>query len=185
MESSSQPAGCGYVLAMAKGEPIPELDRRYGDPDAEPTPWAKALSLIERAELFWISTVRTDGRPHVTPLPAVWQDDALHFCTGAGEQKGVNLAMNPSCVLTTGNNAWKEGLDLVVEGRAERVVDESTLRRLADAWATKYPGDWIFEVVDGAFVNEGHAALVFAVRPTKVIAFAKGDFAQTRYRFER
>jgi len=33
-------------------------------------------------------------------------------------------------------------------------------------------------------VNEGHAALVFAVRPTKVIAFAKGNFAQTRYRFE-
>ena len=26
---------------MAKGEPIPELDRRYGAPDAEPTPWAE------------------------------------------------------------------------------------------------------------------------------------------------
>ena len=169
---------------MATREPTPELDRRYGDPDAEPTPWAEVLSLLKGAELFWISTVRADGRPHVTPLPAVWQDDALHFCTGAGEQKGVNLARSSSCVLTTGNNAWKKGLDVVVEGRAEQVTENGTLRRLADAWAAKYQGDWIFEVVDSAFVNEGLTALVFAVRPTKVIAFAKGDFAQTRYRFE-
>ena len=103
---------------VAKREPTPELDRRYGDHDAEPTPWADALELLEEAELFWISTVCADGRPHVTPLPAVWQDDALHFCTGAD-----------------------------------------------------------------AFVNEGLTALVFAVRPTKIIAFAKGGFAQTRYRF--
>src|SRR5437899_3022100 len=169
---------------MTTAIPAAELDARFSDPNASATPWERVEHTIDGAELFWISTVRTDGRPHVTPLPAVWQDEALHFCTGAGEQKGVNLTMNPSCVLTTGNNAWKEGLDLVVEGRAERVLDESTLRRLADAWATKYQGDWIFEVVDGAFVNEGHAALVFAVRPTKVIAFAKGNFAQTRYRFE-
>ena len=46
---------------------------------------------------------RGDGRPHVTPLPAVWSDGALHFCTGPTEQKGVNLAANPACVLTTGN----------------------------------------------------------------------------------
>ena len=170
---------------MTEREPTPELDRRYGDPGAEPTPWAEALTLIEGAELFWISTVRADGRPHVTPLPAVWQDDALHFCTGADEQKGVNLAVNAACVLTTGTNAWKQGLDVIVEGRAERVTDDAALRRLADAWATKYHGDWIFEVDDGAFVNEDHPALVFAVRPTKVIAFAKGDFAQTRYRFDR
>ena len=169
---------------MAEREPTPELDRRYGEPDAEPTPWAEALSLLEGAELFWISTVRADGRPHVTPLPAVWQDAALHFCTGAEEQKRVNLARNASCVLTTGNNTWKQGLDLAVEGRAEQVTDEATLQRLADAWATKYHGDWTFEVADGAFVSEGHPALVFAVRPTKVIAFAKGDFAQTRYRFD-
>jgi general stress protein 26 len=169
---------------MATREPIPELDRRYGDPDAEPTPWAEALALIDGAELFWISTVRADGRPHVTPLPTVWQDGALHFCTGADEQKSVNLTVNASCALTTGNNAWKEGLDVVVEGRAERVTDGATLQRLAEAWATKYHGDWAYDVVDGAFVNEGHSALVFAVRPTKVIAFAKGNFAQTRYRFD-
>ena len=164
-------------------EPVVELDARFGDANAAPTPWADARRLIEDAELFWISTVRSDGRPHVTPLPAVWQDGALHFCTGAAEQKGVNLARNPRCALTTGNNQWKSGLDVVVEGVAERVIDEARLRRLADAWRTKYLGDWDFEVRDGAFHDGPGEALVFAVSPTKVLAFAKGGFAQTRYRF--
>jgi hypothetical protein len=51
--------------------PIPEQDLRFGDPDAPPTPWADVLRVLETAELFWISTVRGDGRPHVTPLPAI------------------------------------------------------------------------------------------------------------------
>ena len=114
--------------------------------------------LLESAELFWISTVRADGRPHVTPLPAVWHDNALHFCTGAGEQKGVNLTRNASCALTTGTNAWKSGLDVVVEGRAERVSDDAQLRRLADLWSSKYDGDWEFDVRDGAFHHEGGQA---------------------------
>src|SRR5262245_28938020 len=93
--------------AVPASEPVTELDARFGDPDAPATPWADVRRVIETAELFWISTVRDDGRPHVTPLPAVWRDDTLYFCTGAGEQKGVNLARNPHCALTTGNNAWK------------------------------------------------------------------------------
>ena len=131
-----------------------------------------------QAELFWISTVRTDGRPHVTPLPAVWSQDALHFCTGPGEQKAVNLAADPRCALTTGNNRWKAGLDVVVEGTARRITDDARLRALADAWAHKYHGDWAFDVADGAFVGAGGPAHVFSVAPDKVLAFAKGDFAQ-------
>ncbi len=39
---------------------------------------------------------------------------------------------------------------------------------------------------DGMFVLEDvGVAVVFEVAPTKVIAFAKGRFAQTRYRFQR
>jgi PPOX class probable F420-dependent enzyme len=167
-------------------EPRAELDARFGDPGASPTPWSDVRRALEAAELFWISTVRADGRPHVTPLVAVWRDDTLYFCTGEEEQKGVNLAHNPHCALTTGVNAWKSGLDVVVEGDATVVRDEDLLRELAAAWASKYHGDWQFDVVDGAFrQREGGRALVFAVRPTKVLAFAKGDFAQTRYRFPK
>jgi hypothetical protein len=167
-----------------RSEPAAEVDRRFSDPDATPTPWAEVRVLIDESELFWISTVRPDGRPHVAPLPAVWLDETVHFCTGAEEQKAVNLARNPRCALTTGNNEWRFGLDVVVEGLAVQVTDERRLQRLADAWATKYHGDWRFEVVDNGFGHEdGGRALVFEVDVDKVLAFAKGSFAQTRYRF--
>ncbi|MEY2430546.1 MAG: hypothetical protein QOC92_271 [Acidimicrobiaceae bacterium] len=165
-------------------EPVPEQDVRFGDPASPPTPWSGVRRVLETAELFWISTVRRDGRPHVTPLPAVWTDGCLHFCTGPAEQKAVNLVGNPAVVLTTGCNQWKHGLDVVVEGRAVQLTDDARLRTLADLWRTKYHGDWDFAVEDGMFHHEGGgSALVFKVAPTKVLAFAKGEFAQTRYRF--
>ena len=57
---------------MGTTEPVTELDPRFSDPDASATSWADVRQAIDEAELFWISTVRSDGRPHVTPLPAVW-----------------------------------------------------------------------------------------------------------------
>jgi uncharacterized pyridoxamine 5'-phosphate oxidase family protein len=162
--------------------PIAELDDRFSAAGVLATPWADACRVITDAELFWISTVRGNGRPHVTPLPAVWNEGALYFCTGAGEQKGVNLARNPHCALTTGTNRWKDGIDVVIEGEAVRVRDEARLRRLADAWAAKYRGDWHFDVDNEAFQGDGGEALVFEVVASKILAFAKGDFAQTRYR---
>jgi general stress protein 26 len=168
---------------MPQPEPRAEIDQRFSDPDAAATPWEAVERVLDEAELFWISTVRRDARPHVAPLPAVWDGGALHFCTGAGEQKGLNLAADPRCVLTTGNNTWKVGLDVVVEGSADRVTDAARLQQLADLWAAKYQGDWVFEVADGAFHHGAGTALVFALAPTKVLAFAKGVFAQTRYRF--
>jgi len=169
---------------VASPTPISELDARFSQPGAVATPWLDVERVLDEAELFWISTVRRDGRPHVTPLPAVWDGWALHFCTGAAEQKGVNLAANPRCTLTTGTNTWNAGLDVVVEGDAARVRDEERLRQLADRWASKYHGDWQYEVADEAFQHEGGEALVFAVAPAKVLSFAKGDFAQTTHRFQ-
>jgi nitroimidazol reductase NimA-like FMN-containing flavoprotein (pyridoxamine 5'-phosphate oxidase superfamily) len=166
--------------------PVTALDQRYSGEAAHATSWAETLEVIQNAELFWISTVRADGRPHVTPLVAVWLDDALHFSTGHEEQKRVNLAANPHVVLTTGCNQWTTGLDVVVEGDAVRVTDDARLRRLADAWKTKWEGGWQWDVQDGYFQDpEGHGqAMVFAVRPTKVFAHAKGHpFGATTHRF--
>jgi len=170
-------------VAMSSPAPTPDLHAGFSAPGATPTPWEDVVGVLASAELFWISTVRRDGRPHVTPLPAVWRDGALYFCTGPGEQKAVNLRANDQCALTTGENRWKAGLDVVVEGRAERVTDEALLRALAAMWSTKYHGDWQYDVRDGAFHHEPGVAHVFEVRPRKVLSFAKGEFAQTRFRF--
>jgi nitroimidazol reductase NimA-like FMN-containing flavoprotein (pyridoxamine 5'-phosphate oxidase superfamily) len=163
--------------------PRTELDARFSEPGAQPTSWQDTLAAIEQAELFWISTVRADGRPHVTPLVAVWLDDALHFSTGADEQKALNLANNPRVALTTGANGWQSGLDVVVEGEAVRVTDPEQLRRLAAAWTKKWDARWRYSVDEDRFRHEAGSALVFAVRPAKVLAFAKGTFSHTRHRF--
>jgi len=165
--------------------PLTILDERFSDAGAEPTGWPRTLRTIEAAELFWLSTVRPDGRPHVTPLVAVWTEDRLHFCTGPEEQKALNLQHNPYVVLTTGCNTWDDGLDVMVEGTAVQVTDQDTLSRLAQGWLTKWDGRWRFEVGEGTFLHPGgHGrALVFAVAPDKVLAFTKGTFTHTSHRF--
>ena len=165
---------------------VTELDARFSDPTAVATDWDQTRRTVEDAELFWIATVRADGRPHVTPLVGVWLDDAIHFATGIGEQKAFNLRTNRNVILMTGCNEWERGLDVVVEGEAVQVVDESVLERLVAAWQTKWDGRWHYEVHDGGFRHEASAdpILVFSVKPTKILAFAKGTFGQTRHRFK-
>ncbi|MFB8775314.1 pyridoxamine 5'-phosphate oxidase family protein [Streptomyces broussonetiae] len=165
--------------------PRAELDPRYSSEGAVPPDWAETEALLAASELFWISTVRPDGRPHVTPLPAVWQDGALHFCTGPRERKARNLADNPHVALTTGTNIWNKGYDLVVEGVAARVTDDARLRELAAAWEAKYGSFWHFEVGNGCFHHGPGDAFVFSVAPDTVFGFGKGEpFSQTRWRFE-
>ena len=164
-------------------EPTTGLDARFSDPDAVPTSWNDTVMILEAAELFWITTVRADGRPHVSPLVAVWLDDAIHFSTGAAEQKAINLRGNPHVILTTGCNQWDRGLDVVVEGDAVEVTDDGTLQRLADAWRTKWDGRWEFQAREGSFHHDAGTALVFSVAPSKVLAFGKGTFTHTRHRF--
>jgi pyridoxamine 5'-phosphate oxidase-like protein len=166
-------------------DPATALDPRFSDPDATATPWDATRQALEAAELFWITTVRRDCRPHVTPLVAVWLDGAIHFCTGPTEQKAINLAHNPNVILTTGCSDWDRGLDIVVEGAAVRVTERDRLARLAEAWARKWDGRWRFQVGEDAFEHpDGGQALVFAVAPAKVFAFRKGTFSQTRHRFQ-
>jgi general stress protein 26 len=168
---------------MLMSEPLTSIDARFSDAGAVATGWDETRRVLETAELFWVCTVRADGRPHVTPLVAVWLDGALHFCTGATEQKAINLAGNQHVTLTTGRNDWEQGLDVVVEGDALRVTDDAVLERLAAAWATKWDGRWQYQAHDGGFRHENAVVLVFAVAPNKILAFGKGVFSQTRYSF--
>lgn len=166
------------------GDHVSELDPRFSDAGTDATEWDETRSRLEGAELSWLSTVRADGRPHVTPLVSVWYDGAAYFTTGPSEQKAVNLSNNPQVVLTTGCNDWGRGLDVMVEGEARRVTDIDLLRRLADLWAEKWEGQWQFEPRDDGFFHDGGGeSLVFEVMPTKILAFGKGTFTHTRYVF--
>ncbi|MCK9896250.1 pyridoxamine 5'-phosphate oxidase family protein [Frankia sp. AgB32] len=167
-------------------DPVTEIDGRFSAPGARATSWAAARAALESAQLSWLSTVRADGRPHVTPLVSVWVDDAAYFCTGPTEQKAVNLAENPHVVLTTGRDTWDRGLDVMVEGEAVRVTDRELLTRLAAAWRARWDGSWRYEVGDDGFHHAGGGGLahVYEIRTAKVLAFGKGvnAFTHTRHR---
>jgi len=170
-------------------EPVTTVDERFSQGGAAPTAWSDTRAALEAAELFWITTVRRDGRPHVTPLVAVWSDDALYFSTGSAEQKAVNLRENDHVILTTGRNGWNEGVDVVVEGVATRATSPDTLARVAEAWTHKWDGRWQYVIGDGCFHHsDGDEVLeeeifVFEVVPKKVLAFSKGPFSHTRHQF--
>jgi len=167
---------------MPRTEPTTELHKGFSEPDATPPPWTEVSELLTDSEMFWLATVREDGRPHVSPLPAVWLDGTLHFCTGAHEQKTRNLESNPHCVLTAGPNQFRSGLDAVVEGEAVRVTDAERLPRLAALWKSRL--DWDYEVTDDGFRDKfTRPVLVFGVSPAKILAFSKSPYSQTRYRF--
>jgi len=146
--------------------------------------------------VYWLSTVRADGHPHVTPLLGIWLDGALYFCTGSTERKAENLVQNPHCILTTGRNGL-DGLDLVVEGEAARVNDATELRSVADTYESKYGahlterngtwfglGDSIRDGGSGSQPEEAPHILVYRVAPRTAFGFAKGrQYSQTRWRF--
>src|ERR1700758_1458906 len=122
------------------GEDVTAEIHGFSEPDSTPTPWAAGLAQLRAADTFWLSTVRPDGRPHVTPLIAVWHAEALWFATGPEERKARNLAENPSCVGTTGRSGLGEGgLDVMLEGQAEQVTEHAELEPVAAAFAVKYP----------------------------------------------
>lgn len=168
------------------------IDPRYGDASQSAPAWEDIDRRLTEAPLYWLITVRRDGRPHAVPLCGVWRDRAFYFCTGPAEQKMRNLEANASVAVTAGPlgaDGWAKGKDIVVEGRAERVIDAEQLRVLAGAWFTKYAGDWRFEVQDGAFVevsdsggSTGGEAQVFRVVPAKAMVFGD-EHGQTTYRF--
>lgn len=161
-----------------------KLDARFSEAE-QPVDWGEVSDALTAAELYWLTTVRKDGRPHTTPLVGAWVDDGFVFCTGPEEQKAQNLAHSTAVTVTTGANTWNDGLDVVVEGNAERVTGIDTLTRLADSIREKYDGVWDFTPHDDGFghTENSFIAHVFRVPPAKVLAFAKSPHGQTRFRF--
>jgi nitroimidazol reductase NimA-like FMN-containing flavoprotein (pyridoxamine 5'-phosphate oxidase superfamily) len=169
--------------------PVTDLDSRFSTPDATALPWKDAEHQLRNAGVYWLSTTRPDGQPHVVPLIAVWLDGAVYFSTSEGEQKAKNLAKNTRVTITTGCNSFTEGLDIVVEGDAMVVRDDVKMRRVADAYVAKYGEGWRFPVDEVSI-------LVFEVTPAKAFGFGRGEllaggpwsagarYNQTRWRFQ-
>jgi len=124
----------------------------YGSPPLEWDRVIEALDTVserdyaDAASRFWIATTRPDGRPHLMAVGIVWDDGKFYLSTGAGTQKGKNLAHDPRCMVSIA----APGIDIEVEGEAKIIRDETELQRIA----TTLFDDWGPQVRDGAFWHE-------------------------------
>ena len=156
--------------------------------DLDPIPWSRALEALEAAEpqaRCFLATTRPDGRPHLAGVGALWDEGKVYFVSGAGTRKSRNVAENATCSI----GMALTGIDLVIEGVAERVTDDETLHRLAKHYADQ---GWAPTVKDGAFTHEYSAPSagpppwdVYAVKPTTVFGvLAAEPGGATRWRFD-
>jgi hypothetical protein len=157
--------------------------------ELDPIPWSRALEALEdqtsREARCFLATTRPDGRPHVAGVGALWDDGKVYVVSGPGTRKSRNLAENPNCAVSMALPA----MDLVFEGRAERVTDDATLQRLAGRYADS---GWPARVEDGAFTYDYSAPsagpppwYLYAITPTTVFGVTQGEpGGATRWRFD-
>jgi general stress protein 26 len=157
----------------------------------DPIPWSRALEALEstrpQAQTPFLATTRPDGRPHVAALGALWDNGKVYFVSGPATRKSRNLAENANCAIAMSLT----GIDLVIEGVAELVTDDGTLRRLAKRYADQ---GWAPTVEDGAFTHDYSAPSagpppwnLYAVTPETVfgVLTAEGEpGGATRWRFD-
>jgi hypothetical protein len=107
--------------------------------DAGAAPWSLAQGRLENPEpsrTYWLATMRPDGAPHVMPVIGAWLDGAFYFVSREKTRKGRNLAGEPRCVVAVSSTTLPS-LDLIIDGRAEQVTEETTLDRVTDVYRSK------------------------------------------------
>jgi hypothetical protein len=63
----------------------------------------------------WLTTINTDGSPHVTGVGALWVEGTFWFVTGESTRKGRNLSRDPALHAVSTHDS-----DLVLEGDANK-----------------------------------------------------------------
>ena len=134
-------------------------------------PWKWAEQRLIRSHNYFLCTVRPDGTPHVMPIWGAWADGIFCFSTGRDSRKARNLAANPRCVIC--NEKVQEAV--ILEGRAEELLDPVRIKELGRSYARKYK-PWKLDPKLGP---------IFIVRPIVGFGMYEKKFANaaTRWKF--
>jgi hypothetical protein len=162
----------------------------YGD---KVLPWSRARKQLVAASSgkpksqqgsHWLATSGARGA-HVSGIGALWVDDRFYIVSGPRTRKSRDLAKDPRCAVSVS----LPNLDVVVEGKARRVTDEKTLRKLAKRYNAQ---GWPARVEKHAFTGPYSAPsagrppwYVYEMTPTTAFGVAtKKPFGATRWRFK-
>ncbi len=119
-------------------------------------PWSWAEERFGSSHNYWVSTVRSDGRPSASAVWGLWLDGRFWFSCASNSRKALNLAQNAHCIVTT------ERADeaVIMEGLAQPVRGRELLARFVEAYKAKY--DWVMDPDDDGY---------FIVTPRVVFGF--------------
>ena len=156
----------------------PVTEAGYGIPESlsGTLSWNWVQERMRDALIYWVASVRPDGRPHVTPIWGAWVDDSFWMEGGSNTRRFKNLADNSASVVTVerGDDA------IIVEGDAERVyeLDAALTQRLLDGYA-KYIESHDYKADADNWKDGG----IWRVRPRKVLAWSNYPQDATRWTF--
>jgi PPOX class probable F420-dependent enzyme len=138
--------------------------------------WAWAEERLATSRNFWLATRWPDGRPHVMPVWAIWNDGALWFSSSRQSRKARNLTADPRCALTTEDSQNP----VVLEGTAELLTAQADLEHFLSIMNAKYATDYGMDMVDPS------ANCAFRMRPTWAFGLRADAFtgSPTRWVFE-
>ena len=132
-------------------ERTPEREQSLLADDSGTTSWEFArerLANPETPRTSWLATTRPNGRPHLMPVIAFWIDGALHIVAGERTRKARDLLADGRCVIGMSSTTLPS-IDLVVEGRADRLTDHGAVRHIAEYlgehnWPLEAAGDKVY-----------------------------------------
>jgi len=151
----------------------PEIPAEYGNPKKRLS-WDEVEKKLESATVYWLSSTRPDGRPHVVPRDGTWVDGGLYYGGSPQTVHSRNTSKNPHVAVHIG-----DGQEVViVEGAIEiEKPSKEMAQRLADESFAKYPQ---YGKMDPSMYMGG----VSVLRPRLVLAWTNFTENATRFKFE-
>jgi hypothetical protein len=129
--------------------------------------WSHVVERMQKANNFWVATVRPDNTPHAVPVWGVWVDNTLYFGGGPDTRWSRNLAANPhvSVHLESGDDV------VIIEGTVDRITDPKhpLVEKIDDAYEAKY--------------KMRHGIPFWVLRPKLAFAWSKFPDNTTRWVF--
>jgi len=152
----------------------PRIPAEYGIPKDNKglLSWSHVTERMTQALHYWICTVGSDGRPHVTPVDGLWFNNQLYFSGSPQTRRNRNLAANQAVSVHLDG-----GSDVVILHGEARLLkpDHALALQLTKTSAEKYGY--------GPSPEDYEKMGVYIFRPRRVLAWKQFRKDATRWQF--
>ena len=158
----------------------PIMPKDYGVPLGEDTllQWTTVEAQLMKERIYWVCTVRPDGRPHAVPLWGAWYNERFYF-DGSPETRHVrNLIANPA--VSVHLESGEEVVIIEGQGKAVGKPARDVAEGLYQIYKSKYMGYPGYEPTPEMWDEGG----LYEIVPQRVLAWSNFPSDATRWVFE-